>query len=116
MEKIILVSKKDLQVSWFNGGGGGGGQNRNRHNNCCRIHHPESGATGTSSKHKEAESNKRDAFLSLTNSIDFKKWMHLKLEEIRTKQTLEERVENQMKEYNLKIETIVDGQWVELEQ
>ena len=42
--------------------------------------------------------------------------MHLKLEEIRTKQTLEERVENQMKEYNLKIETIVDGQWVELEQ
>lgn len=114
MNKIVLVSKKDLVITWFNGGGGGGGQNRNRHNNCCRIHHPASGVTTTSSKHKEAKSNQAAAFIALTEHFDFKKWLNLKLKELETQQTIEERVQKQLKPSNLLIETIIEGQWIEL--
>lgn len=43
----------------------------------------------------------------------FRVWLSRKLMEIRTGETLEQRLEKQMAPHNLKVETIVDGQWVE---
>ena len=66
MEKVVLVSKKDLEITWFNGGPGDGGSNRNAHNNCCRIYHKDSGISAVSTKERSSSQNQKQAFLNLT--------------------------------------------------
>lgn len=112
-EKIILVSKADLEITWFSGGGGAGGQHKNRHNNCCRIHHPASGATAQATDQRSAHQNQKNAFVNLTNSSKFKLWLAKVLMEVRTGMTVEERIERMMDPKNLKIEVLENGQWVE---
>ncbi len=114
-EKIIIAAKKDFQITWFSGGGGGGGQHKNKHDNCCRIVHPESGATAQCTRHKSALQNRKEAFTNLTKSATFKMWLSRRLLEIRTGETVEERVEKMLAPNNLKIEGInKEGQWEEL--
>ncbi len=113
--KVVLVSKKDLEITWFSGGGGGGGQHKNKHDNCCRIYHPASGARAQSTRHKEASKNKTEAFENLTKTTEMKVWLSKQLMELREGQTLEEKVEKMMSSKNLKIETVENGQWVEYE-
>jgi protein subunit release factor B len=111
--KTVLVSKKDLVITWFSGGGGGGGQHKNKHDNCCRIHHAESGVTAQSTEHKSADQNKRQAFVNLTSHPMFKRWLSLRLIELRDNETVEDKVSRLMEPRNLKIEVIENGQWVE---
>lgn len=113
-EKIVLLSKKDLVITWFNCGGGGGGQHKNRHNNCCRMVHPESGASAVGTSERSASQNQKEAFRALTKTPKFKVWIAKRLLEIRTGETIEQKVERQMHPRNLRVEGILDGQWVEL--
>lgn len=115
-EKITIVSPKDLVITWFSGGGGGGGQYRNRHNNCCRIYHPESGAIGQGTKQRSAEQNKKDAFIAMTKSFTFQRWLRERIEEIKTNTTIEERVEEALKPSNLIVEKLENGQWTKWEE
>jgi protein subunit release factor A len=115
-ERTVLVSKKDLVITWFNGGGGAGGQYKNRHNNCCRIHHPGSGATGVGTKERSAEQNKKLAFTALCQDPKMKVWLSRKIYELQTGLTLEQRVDKSLERKNLKIEGIDEfGQWVEID-
>ena len=114
-EKLVLVSKKDLVIEWFNPGKKGG-QNSNKHNNCCRLTHPASGACGQGTRHRESKQNQRDAFKALTEHAKFKLWLTRRLYELRTNETTEQRVDRLLAPHNLVVEGIDEyGQWVQLE-
>jgi protein subunit release factor B len=110
-EKIVLVSKKDLEISWFSGSNGG--QHQNRHMNCCRIHHPPSGVTCVGTKEKSAYQNQKAAFTALTSHPKFKAWLKFRLAEVHGQESVEDKVAKQMLPHNLRVECLKDGQWVE---
>jgi len=116
VKKIVLVSKKDLQITWFSGGGGAGGQHKNRHNNCCRIHHPESGVTAQATNQRSATQNRKQAFINLTEKPAFKMWLTRKLLQIREKETEAKRLKRLLDPKEYRIEILQDGQWVEVKE
>jgi len=59
------VTKKDLEITWFNGSGGGG-QNRNKNANCCRMKHIPTGITTQAQEHKSREQNQKAAWQRMT--------------------------------------------------
>lgn len=108
---LYSVTEKDFEVQWFSGTGAGG-QHRNKHQNCVRLHHRDSGARATGQSHKERRANRDEAFFGIVNSVKFKMWQYQKLEEIRTGQTIKQRVEKTMSPGNLKIEfRDMAGKW-----
>lgn len=110
---LFSVTKKDLKIEYFSGTGAGG-QKRNKCQNCVRMIHVESGAGATGQSNKERSSNLREAFLGLIKDARFRTWQQQKIEEIRTGQTINQRVEEMMSPENLKVEFRgVDGQWQE---
>lgn len=76
-ELLFSVTKKDLIIEPYKGSGKGG-QHRNKTMSCVRIKHPESGAEGIGTEHREQEKNKKLAFKRLTQTDKFKKWCKIK--------------------------------------
>ena len=99
-EPIMSVTKKELEITYFSGTGKGG-QHRNKHQNCIRIKHPPTGIIVTGTKQRSRIQNQREAIRSLANHPDFIRW--LKIESIH-KEELNKRVNELMKEENLKVE------------
>ena len=115
MEFLFSVTKKDLIIQFFKGSGPGG-QHRNKVETAVRIIHPESGAVGESQSEKKQSQNKKIAFRHLVNSKKFQLWLKRKAREIITKKTIEQIVEEQVQEKNLKFEIKDEkGKWVEEE-
>ena len=103
MEKrkpILSITKKDLEITYFSGTGSGG-QHRNKHQNCIRIKHPPTGIIVTGTKQKSRMQNQKEAIRSLANHPNFIKWLKI---ECTYKEELDRRVEEMMKEENLKVE------------
>lgn len=109
-EKKLLfsVTMKDLEMQTFRSGGKGG-QNQNKVNSGVRLIHHASGARGEARDSRHQLENKRAAFLRLVESKEFKAWHKLEtakrlglLKDI--EREVEQRVEEQMKPENLKIE------------
>ena len=114
-EKIRIVSRADLDISYFIGPGKGG-QKKQKTSSGCQIIHKESGATGRCSESRSQEQNKRAAFLNMLKTPKMKFWLSNKLYEIREQETFEETVEKSMTPANLKFEIKDDGgRWVEVE-
>ena len=113
-QKITLLRKDDLEISWFSGGPGAGGQHRNKHDNCCRIFHPESGARAQSTSERSQQRNLREAFERLVKTPQMKFWIARRLHEIEQGETVEQEVAREMDPKNLKVEIRVDGKWVEV--
>jgi len=110
-ELLFSVTKKDLEISYFSGTGPGG-QNRNKVQNCVRMRHPESGASSTGQSNRDRQANLREAFVGLVNSPAFKVWHSKKTMELLSGKTIEQRVNEQMDEKNMKIECRDDeGKW-----
>ncbi len=107
-ELLFSVTKKDLKITYFSGTGAGG-QHRNRHMNCVRIQHKESGVIVTGQEEKSKSKNFKMAFKRLTEHKKFKTWLKLKASEMMLDQNeiekeIDRRVEQAMKEENIKIE------------
>lgn len=107
-ELLFSITKKDLEITWFSGKGAGG-QHRNKHQNCCRIKHPDSGVIVTGQEERSRDKNLKNAFKRLIENKDFKKWLRVRIaketgELDLTEQKINNIVEEQMKEENLKIE------------
>jgi len=113
-QKITLLSKKDLEISWFSGGPGSGGQYRNKHDNCCRIYHLESGARAQGTEERSRAQNLRKAFKRLVETPKMKFWLARKLYELSQQETLEETIEKSLVPENLKFEVKKDGKWIEV--
>lgn len=107
---LFSVTKKDLVITWYKSGGGGG-QKKNKTANACRIKHPDSGALVTASERRERKLNLRSAFKRLVNHPKFKIWHNRKCVEIERGISIEQLVEEQMAEENLKVEIKEDGKW-----
>lgn len=110
---MFSITKKDFKITYFSGQGAGG-QHRNRHNNCVRLHHPESGVTVQATEHKSLMQNKTLAFKRLVANKAFNSWLKIMSSlMLKDGKTIDEIVEEQMRDENLKIEKRVEGKWVE---
>lgn len=110
-ERITLVSRKDLEISYFRGSGAGG-QKRNKTSSGVQILHPESGAIGRASDTRSQEQNKQAAFRRMVDSPKFKFWLARRLHEIRNEETLEETIAQETRNEHLQFEVKnKEGQW-----
>jgi len=102
---LFSVTKNDFTIQTFRSGGKGGQHHIHR----------ASGATGESRKHRSQHRNKTEAFSHLCNSPKFRRWLRIeaakKLTDLRQ---LEERVEEQMRPENLKVEGFDGAKWYTL--
>lgn len=103
-ELIFTVRKKDFEIQTFKSGGKGG-QHQNKTDSGVRIIHKDSGAVGESRTDRNQPRNKRLAFKRLTDSDKFKLWMQRRVFEITGGKTIDQRVDEQMRSKNIKVET-----------
>jgi protein subunit release factor B len=113
-QRIHLVTKKDLDISYFCGSGAGG-QKRNKTASGVQICHRASGAIGRASDTRSQDQNKQAAFSRMRQTAKFKVWLSKKLFEIREHEKIEDAVERDMAPENLKIEVKdEEGKWLEV--
>ncbi len=117
-EILFSLTKKDFIVQPFKGSGPGG-QNKNKNSTAIRIIHPESGAKAEAQEHKSQLQNKKAAFTRLVETDEFKKWHRIKVsEKIYGKQEIDKKLDEWMREDNIKTETIdpETGKWTEIKK
>ena len=111
-ELLFSVTAKDCNWSYYRGTGKGG-QKKNKTSNCARCKHRNSGAVGKSEKGRSQEHNKRNAFLHMIETSEFKTWHRMEIaSRLGEIDDIEERVNKEMKK--IKVEGILDGKWAEL--
>jgi len=110
-ELLFSVTKNDLKIQTFRAGGKGG-QHQNKVETGVRLIHRESGAVGESRSERSQHRNRIMAFRRLVASPKFKLWISRKTYEILQKKTIEEIVDEQMNDINLKIEIMKNGKWI----
>ena len=113
-ELAYSVTLDDCRVDTFRSGGKGG-QNQNKRDTGVRIVHEPSGAVGESREERSQLQNKKRAFEKMATSPAFKWWAALRLKEIETGLTLEQRVQEWMSPENLKVEGKSEGKWIEID-
>lgn len=110
---ILKITRKDFDIQTFRSGGPGG-QHQNKTDSGIRIVHKASGAMGESRSDRSQHTNKKLAFQRLVDSIQFKLWLNRKILEIEEGKTIEQKVDEQMRPENLRIEIVNEqGQWIE---
>lgn len=113
-ELLFSVTAKDCDWTYYRGTGKGG-QKRNKTSNCARCKHRESGAIGKSERGRSKERNRRNAFLHMIETDRFKAWHKLEIAR-RTGETKNISDRISIPRSDLKIEVIMDGKWVELQE
>ncbi len=108
---LFSVTKDDLVVQTFCSGGPGG-QYQNKVSSGVRIIHLASGAVAESRDDRSQYANKRSAFLKLAASPKFRAWVKMEAGRLACKKTVGEIVDEAMWPWNLRVETMVDGEWV----
>lgn len=101
---------KDFRVDTFTVGGHGG-SGKDTSNTGVRVVHPPSGATGICTDHRSQLHNKNTAFKRCCQTKEFQTWAKLKVAELSTGKSVEERVEEAMQPENLKVEVRTDKGW-----
>lgn len=110
-EKLFSVTLKDCDVQYYKGSGAGG-QKRNKTESAVRVVHKDSGASGSCESYREQSKNKKEAFLRMTKTDTFQKWMKLEASRAMGELDLiEKKVDQEMR--NIKIEIKDEqGKWV----
>ena len=110
---LFSLTKKDFDIQTFCSGGPGG-QHQNKTESGIRIVHIESRAVGESRSERSQHQNKRIALKRLVASQKFKIWLAQKNYELTVgKINIEKRVDEAMKEENIKAEVKNhDGKWI----
>lgn len=111
-ELLFSVTAKDCDWSYTRGTGPGG-QKRNKTSSAVHCYHPASGARSYSDVTRSQHDNKRDAFLKMIETSEFKKWHNLEtMRRMGTLAEIELAVDRELR-YNTKVEYQQDGKWVE---
>lgn len=101
---LFRLTKKDFRVEHIRGSGPGG-QHRNKSHTGVRITHPASGAVGQATDSKSQKTNRRNAFVRLTESGIFKTWHRIECaRRMMDSDDIEKKVEQMMQLDNLLIE------------
>lgn len=108
MKPAFSVTLDDCEVQTFRAGGKGG-QNQNKRDTGVRIIHHASGARGESREERSQLQNKKAAFKRMTEDPRFRRWCRRVL--FHAGKSPEERIEQDMKPENLRVETREDGRW-----
>ena len=111
-ELLFTIKKKDFKIDFFSGKGAGG-QHRNKHRNCVRMLHIESGVHSTGQTSKERKTNIQNAFKKIVSDNFFKIWLNRKVHDLSVGESIENTVDRQMDDKNIKTEIKQDGVWVE---
>lgn len=111
-EKLFSVTIADCEVQTFRSGGKGG-QHQNKTESGVRVIHPPSGAIGEAREERDQLQNKKIAFGKMARTKEFQVWAKCRaLDQITDGPTIEEKIEEAMRPYNLKIEVKgSDGNW-----
>lgn len=107
-EKVTILTRKDLDISYFVGPGSGGQKKQKAHTGVQMIHR-ETGAIGRACDTRSREQNTRAAFKRLCETPKMKVWINAQLYKLRTGESMqaaiEREVEKLMAPENLIIET-----------
>jgi protein subunit release factor B len=104
-EKLLSVTLDDCDIQTFSAGGPGG-QHQNTSNTGIRIRHKASGATGEARDNRSQLQNKKAAFKRMTQHPKFQVWLNRQI--YQSGKTPEQKVIEDMKPWNLKIESYSD--------
>lgn len=112
-ELLVSVTKDDFELQTFRAGGKGG-QGQNKRSTGVRLIHKASGARGEARDERSFDQNRKNAFLRLVETKEFKAW--LKIETARKLGQLveiEEQVKRAMDPKNIRVEIQDEkGRWV----
>lgn len=107
---LFSVTAKDCEITSMTAGGPGG-QHQNRANTAIRIIHRASGARGESREYKSQHANKKAAFERMAKSNEFQSWLRIEAAKRMGEKSIEEKVDEQITESNLRLEIKKDGKW-----
>ena len=110
-ELLFSVTKDDLRITHFRAGGKGG-QKQNKTSSGSRVHHDPSGAVGESREHREQRQNTRAAFRRMTETPEFKRWLHEMIYAAQKLPSVTELVNKAMDESNIITQVRIDDRWV----
>jgi protein subunit release factor A len=113
---LFSVTAKDLDIQTFCTGGNGG-QHRNAKQNGVRLIHRASGARAEHRDGRDQGKNRREAFLKLLETPEWKAWSKMEVSRrLGLITAAENAVEEAMAAPNLRIEVKGDdGTWHEIE-
>lgn len=111
---LFSVTAKDCDWS-FSHGTGNGGQARNKSLSAVHCTHRDSGARAFSQAGRSQEDNKRDAFVKMCGTKEFKAWHRREVwKHLGVLDQIEKAVAEGMRPEHLRLEVKVDGRWVEV--
>jgi protein subunit release factor B len=113
-ELLFSVTAKDCDWS-FSHGTGKGGQARNKSLSAVHCTHRASGARAYSQDGRSQEDNKRDAFVKMCQTKEFKAWHQREVwKKLGVLDQVERAVQDGLNPANLRMEIRVDGKWTEV--
>jgi len=113
-ELLFSVTKDDCDWSYTRGTGSGG-QKKNKTSSAVHCRHRESGAKGYSESSRSQLENRRDAFVKMCETKEFKEWH--RLETLRRTGMLDQIDRKVAEELTkIKIEIRIDGKWTEVQE
>lgn len=108
---VFSVTLDDCEVQSFTVGGAGG-QHRDRARTGIRIIHRPSEARGESREHREQLANKREAFIRMAKSPNFRFWASEERKRREGELTAAERIAAELADPNItRVEVLRDGEW-----
>lgn len=115
-KKEILFSVTANDCKWsYTKGTGAGGQKRNKTSSAVHCSHEPSGARGYSEASRSQLDNKRDAFLKMIETKEFKTWHHLETMKRNGQMAqIDAKVQSELQKVKLEIKK--DGKWTEVRE
>jgi peptide chain release factor 1 len=112
---IFSVTAADCEWSYTRGTGKGG-QKKNKTNSAVHCMHRPSGAHGYSEASRSQAENRRDAFVKMAESKQFREWNRLELmRRLGMIDAIDRQIEYELT-HNIKLEIKIDGRWTEVKE
>jgi hypothetical protein len=117
MNKELLFSVTTNDCEWsYTKGTGAGSQKRNKTSSAVHCHHKPSGARGYSEASRSQLDNKRDAFIKMVETKEFKTWHHMETLRRNGKMAeIDAMVERELKKIKIEVHD-EDGRWTEVKE
>lgn len=114
-ELLFSVTKEDFELQTFRAGGKGG-QGQNKRSTGVRLIHKASGARGEARDERSFDQNRKNAFLRLVETKEFKVWHKIETaRRLGRAGEIDQIVRNAMEPQHLMIEVRDErGRWVEV--